>query len=523
MDMPDSDKKMKPTTSGPQDEKIGVAEFIWLALKDIPRLMRTMTFAVWVIGILAVFTLVGTILPQEHLSSDPIKFGQGYQNLFDVDPDDGKSTIGEFIYYNLVVKLELHRIFETGLYYTLLIVLTISSVLCAWDRLRISRKLLKLTKPKVRPESVEKMPYSSGGVVESEIDEVNHRVTETMKRHGFQVFAESDDNGTRWFFVRKNAFRHIVTVVFHFALVFILIGCTIGDERALGYEGRILIREGGAEPVGSKAHSIAQEAGEEFRPDYNELIELVEYENIYREEDFPGIDPDTGFPINYKMGPSDYVSHLRIIRPNPDGEDEILAERTIEVNFPLRYGGVAYYQSSVDTLLHFTVSAPGQEDVPVITPLNRPITIPYLNISSGISPYDIIGGYWEASDGTRTVLPYTIRLVDLSSLTSGFGDEVETLGYVSEDRPLVIDGVTIALDQVDEYTILSYVCDPGVPIVYFGGFLLIIGLSIALYMPYRTGRIILTREGQKTRYVVGSNSGEFPELLEKALGKDRGS
>jgi hypothetical protein len=64
---------------------------------------------------------------------------------------------------------------------------------------------------------------------------------------------------------------------------------------------------------------------------------------------------------------------------------------------------------------------------------------------------------------------------------------------------------------------LQYSHDPGVPIVYLGGILLLIGLTIVLYMPYRMGRLMLKREGNRSSYLVGGNWRELPALMENEI------
>jgi len=509
-----------------QKEGYGLFYLLWAAILDIPRLMRTVKFAIWVIIILALFTLAGTILPQEHLSSDPVAFGQQYAGMFRLNPDDGRTTFGEFLYYYLVVPLELYRVFESGLYFVLLAVLSISAALCSWDRFLIARKVLGRTEPVTKPVVIKALAHSSEGEAEGDIESARKRVREVLERRRFQVFESTDEGGATWFFVRKNAVRHVASVTFHLALLIILIGGIIGNERVLGYSGGMKLGEGERRALGSEIerYKRAEAAGEEFVAHSEDFIELVDYENVYREEDFPGIDPEIGFPIGYTGMPSDYISHLRIIRPKDDGE-QVLAERAIEVNFPLRYGGVAYYQSAFDVDIHLTVTIPDQGLIPVTASLNQPFLIPGLDLLSVITPADMVGGVWQGLDGSSTDLPYVVRLRSYGTRSSASATQPIPLGYVSEARPLRVGDAEIRLDGVDEYTVLQYVRDPGVPIVYLGGFLLMIGLTVALYMPYRMGRIMLRAcrahpalgSRDRTEYIVGGSFRDFPGLIEAAL------
>ncbi|MCX6646452.1 MAG: cytochrome c biogenesis protein ResB [bacterium] len=497
---------------GNPDESYGLIDLFLQALIEIPRLMRSLKFAIWVIVILAIFTLIGTILPQLHLSNDPIEFGRIYANLFHVDASDGVNSFKEFLYNTFIVRLELYDIFESGLYFTLMAVLAISSLLCAWDRFFVSRRLLKLIRPKIGSDSIMKMKHSGSGSVAGEIEPVSAMVRKAVGKRGFQIFDEVGEDGTTWFFVRKNSFFHIVSVIFHASLALILVGGIIGDNRIAGYDGVMALQEGEMRSIANEKHleELASQNNTRYEPQSNASIVLVEYWNVYRERDFPGIDPETGFPVDYHGMPSDYMSHLQIVKPDPDGNSQVLMDKTIEVNRPLRYMGVSYFQSSVNAKLSFSVYGEDQRRTQLETYMDQPMEIPQLGIVVTVTSADFVGGVYESNDGTQTDLPFTVRLVDYGS--SEMGGPI-LVGYVSEGMPITVGGVEISLDSVTEYTILQYVHDPGLIFAYIGGLLLIIGLTVALYFPYRMGRISLVPSGKGVKYAVGGNWSGFPEII----------
>lgn len=515
--MPDSeDKKSGNTARGSKSEKeYGLFDLLWLAVLDIPRILRSLKFAVWLIIILALFTLSGAILPQEHLSTDPAEFAHQYVHMFGLNPDDGKTTFGEFLYHYIVVPLELYRVFDTGLYFTLLALLAISSTLCAWDRWIIARRILSKTNPVVGSAAIENLDHHSSGTIPISPHTAGDRAADFLKRKGYTVFEASDEK-TRWLLFRKNSFRYYASVVFHFAFVIILAGGLISDERMFGYEDMMRIPEGGDAMVGTEMHrrQEAQEQNISFEPESPNRVELIDYYNIYRAHDFPGIDPDTGFPINFAGMPSDYVSELRIV----DGESgEVLVERSIEVNYPLRYNGISYYQTAYDYVFHLGIEVTGREPASVEARLGELFTLPLLEVQTVITQRDVVGGIWIDENGNEQELPYRIRLLDYSPVASRISDQPDLLGYVSVDEPLNIGGVTIVLEEVEEFTVLQYSHDPGVPIVFLGGILLMAGLTLVLYMPWRMGRLMLTRESGGTVYYTGGNSAEIPGLIEKEL------
>jgi len=61
-------------------------------------------------------------------------------------------------------------------------------------------------------------------------------------------------------------------------------------------------------------------------------------------ERYPGhIRPEDKFILNYRRAVKDYISDLKIIK-----DDDTIAEKSIEVNHPLHFGGYHFYQNSYD-------------------------------------------------------------------------------------------------------------------------------------------------------------------------------
>lgn len=522
--MSDNETKSNKPKGKPDQSGYGLFDLIGFALLDVVKLMRTLKFAIWVLILLAVFTLIGSILPQEHLASDLDEFRMQYTNLFHVNADDGTNTFGEVLYHGLVVPFQLYNIFKSGHYIALVLLLGISSALCAWDKYKITRKLLRLIRPKAQASSIKALGHSSEGAVDIELDETGEHLKETLRKRGFEVFSETDEGKNIWFLIRKNAFRQWVSVAFHSAWLIIIVGGIIGDERFLGYEGHLWIEEGQTEVLGDDYLQFeeAQMAGQYFDPVHEEVIYLVDYVNIYRERDFGELDPVSGFPTEFTGQPSDYVSHLKVLTPGEDltefSDATVHMDRKVEVNYPLRYKGIGYYQSSVNSRISISVTSPdGRTDL--IEPwLNQRFNLPGLEGTFVVTLGDIVGGIWEAEDGTQTEILHRIRLADYTQYMRGTSNQPTTLGYLTINEPATIMGIVISLVEVTEMTGLRFVHDPGVPIVYLGGFFLIIGLTIGLYWPFRQGRVVLTALAEdRTKFTVGGDWSEFPELVETII------
>jgi hypothetical protein len=90
------------------------------------------------------------------------------------------------------------------------------------------------------------------------------------------------------------------------------------------------------------------------QPGYNPAIEVrIESPNgdvttRYVFERFPDyIYPEDKFLLRYRRTIRDYISDVQVLK-----DEKIIAEKSIEVNHPLHFGGYHFYQSSYDTQAH---------------------------------------------------------------------------------------------------------------------------------------------------------------------------
>lgn len=492
-------------------KEYGLFELIWLAILDIPALMQTLKFAVWIIIILALFTLAGTILPQEKFARNPIEFRNQYVAIFGINPDDGRQGFGEIIYYGLVKPLKLYRVFDTPLYLVLMCLLAISSALCAWNRLKITRKLLAKTQPETNPASVKILASNLEKKIESDVSSILEKTLRFLKRKHYSIFTASDPDGTTYIFARKNSFRHYASVAMHFAFVFIVIGGIIRLDTVMGYSGTMTLMEGESQPLANVLHARKSKNPVEIEKKSSDgkRIKLVDYYNVYRESQFGSVNPDTGFPEKYLGMPSDYVSHLQII----DADGRVVREKKIEVNHPLSFEGVTYYQYALNAKIKLIITSPGGPPRVIETTIleREPIVFYDLGAECYITQRDIVGGIWESVDGSKTLLPYAIRLVDYTKM--GSPEEPVLIGYVSIDKPLSVEGTVVSLEKVEEYTILQYTHDPGILFAAFGGLILALGMTLTLYFPYRIARIIISPSGDNVTVTIGGNQEGFSEEL----------
>ena len=213
---------------------------------------------------------------------------------------------------------------------------------------------------------------------------------------------------------------------------------------------------------------------------------------------------DTGLSVGvdsftdsyYENGsPSDYASHLVVYRAGAP-----VAEQTIRVNEPLRYGDVSFYQSYFGPAIELQV---------------RDVTGATL-FASGV-PLQ-----WTSTDGTKAIgelaLPdrnLTVYVVGVASgevdtkiragqvqlelYDSNGSGTPKTIQVISQGQPATIEGLDFTFLRERQFTGLIVARDPGAPFVWGGAFLLVVGVALVFFFPNRRiwARIVPGRDGSR--------------------------
>jgi cytochrome c biogenesis protein len=192
--------------------------------------------------------------------------------------------------------------------------------------------------------------------------------------------------------------------------------------------------------------------------------------------------------------PSDFTTDLAVYQNGVE-----VARKTIRVNDPLSVGGYTFHQNGFGPAPHIVVRDANGEplwdgQVPMVS-------------SAGGAPYETMAvpgrdlglqlllGRNEIGEGVLVVLPYRIvgtnpdgtdQVQNFDPVRLQRGDE-----RVSDDL-----GISIALSDFGEYTLLIAKRDPGQGIVWAAFLALIAGITITFYRPRRRVWARLARDGR---------------------------
>ena len=205
-------------------------------------------------------------------------------------------------------------------------------IICSIDRFPSVWKIVTADNLAIPPERIEKMSNCSKW--EFATDKLKHmNIADLLKQNGWSMSSKKIDNN-ELFFSQKGRWSRIGVYIVHVSILLIFAGAVIG--HFFGFKGSVMIPEmSSTQKVFAYKNAGSLELGFEVRC------------NSFTIEFY-----DNGMPKEYK-------SSLTVLE---NGKEMLTKE--IEVNSPLTYKGITFYQSSYqgyqDFLLNITESNSGE-------------------------------------------------------------------------------------------------------------------------------------------------------------------
>jgi cytochrome c biogenesis protein len=211
----------------------------------------------------------------------------------------------------------------------------------------------------------------------------------------------------------------------------------------------------------------------------------------------------------------DYTSVLSILE---DGKE--ILKKTVEVNHPLHYKGLAFYQSSYGAIHHISLGIQRQDKKEkTILRMDEGETVPIPNSNVQIRLLRYVPQVHTFGEGVQVALfkpnqmPQTAWVLkDLPKFDQQRND----------DFILTFEGVTSR-----EYTGLQVTKDPGVWVVWIGSGLMIFGLIVSFFFSHQRvwaripkdseGEIVLAGSANKNRVAFEKTFGQLVDEVRKNL------
>jgi cytochrome c biogenesis protein len=386
--------------------------------RSLLKVIADLRLAIVLLLVIALFSISGTIIEQ----GQSLQF---YQNNYPENP-----ALFGFITWKFILIIGLNHVYSTWWFLSLLILLGTSLTTCTFTRQFPALKAARRWNFYQQSRQFQKLALSAELETGSPTS-----LTPLLEKHGYKVF---QDNNT--LYARKGIIGKIGPIIVHAGILIILAGGIWG--AITGFLAQEMIPSG----------------------------ETFQVKNIFEAGPLaaPQVPRDWAVRVNRfwidytPNGEIDqFYSDLSVV--NNQGKE--LDRQTIYVNKPLRYRGVTFYQTD------WGIAAVR------VQINNSPIfQLPMAQLDTNGK-----GRLWGTWIPTKTDLSEGVSLVarDLQGTMIVYDTKGNLVSAVRPGMAIPINGVTLKVLELVGSTGLQIKADPGVPIVYTGFALLMLGVVMS--------------------------------------------
>ena len=440
-------------------------------------LFRSLKLTISLLILLAILSIIGTLITQNATRSEYIqRYGLGL--------------------YEVLNFFNLFDMYHSWWFSAILLLLVINLITCSLHRFpgvwkQISREP---NSGGLEDSMLKALPYVEKvrNPIQPETKAEENIRSYLKKWFGNPRLIETEKAIT--FYSEKGRFSRLGVYITHSSILIILIGGILGS--LLGFKGHVEILEG--ETVDKIFLRIKDE----------EVPKPIAFS--VRCDDFNITYYDLKRPEKHVK---EYTSHLTIL----ENGKEVL-KKTVQVNHPLHYKGLAFYQSNYGTAHDVTLGIQwGNKKEMAIFKAPEGVTVPVPNSNIFIQVLKYASQVHNFGEGVQVVLfkpnqeprPFWL-LKSFPKLDERRGDEFT----------LTLEGITSK-----EYTGLQVTKDPGVWVVWIGCGLMIFGLIVSFFFSHQRvwvripkspgGEIVLAGSTNKNRVGFEKTFGQLVDGIRK--------
>ena len=436
-------------------------------------LFASVQLALFLLFFLAATSIIGTLIPQNNPPAFYIeRFGQKTARLFQL--------------------LDIPDMYNSWWFLGLLALFAVNLIVCSADRIPQVVRTLRRDGLGVSPEHLHKFPLHREVRRPEPLATATGRVASLLKAHGWNAREAVKDTG-HFFFAEKGGWTRFGVYVVHCSILVILAGAVIGSsavarkilhDPSFAFKGSIMLPEGE-----STEHIAAFKSGEHIDLGFSLRCDAFAIEH------YPN-----GMPKSYR-------SKVTVLE-----KGQPVQTADIEVNQPLTYKGVTFYQSSYQPFQDYHVFLKKQGAN--IGTTARITTAKQMDWPEGGVSYGIINRESQGEVTRRLKVWFTDNQGEPS------------IFWVSGNQEAIIErpSGTYQLTLRQRYaTGLQATKDPGVWLVYGGCLLMLAGLYIAFFLSHRKIYVFIQPEGDDSRILFAGEANKnkvgfdnkFSELINK--------
>lgn len=418
--------------------------------KEILPLIADLRLAIVLLLAIAIFSISGTVIEQ----GQSLTF---YQANYPEHP-----ALFGFLSWKVLLTLGLDHVYRTWWFLALLILFGSSLTACTFTRQFPALKAARRWKFYDQPRQFEKLALST------ELNTGSVECLETvLKQNNYLVFREADS-----LYARKGILGRIGPIIVHASMILILLGGIIG--ALTGFVAQEMIPSGATFQIKNilDAGPLAQAPAQDWSVKVNRFwIDYTPEGNI-----------------------DQFYSDLSVL----DAQNQEVDHKTIHVNEPLRYRGVTFYQADW-----------GIAGVRV-----KVNNSPIFQLPMGLLDTEGKGKLWGTWIPTKPDLSAGVSLLakDLQGMLLIYDTEGKLLTTLRQGMSAEVNGVTLTVLEVIGSTGLQIKADPGIPLVYLGFGLLMLGVAMS-YLSH--SQVWALQNGD--RFYIGGRTNRAQVAFEREL------
>ncbi|XTZ19662.1 MAG: cytochrome c biogenesis protein [cyanobacterium endosymbiont of Rhopalodia fuxianensis] len=419
--------------------------------QQIIKIVADLRLAIILLLVIALFSVSGTVIEQ----GESLSF---YQRNYPENP-----ALFGFLTWKIILTLGLNHVYSTWWFLSLLVFLGTSLTACTFTRQLSAVKAARNWYFYQQPRQFQKLALS--GDIEN-ISLAN--VINLLKKRGYKVYQNENS-----LYARKGIVGRIGPIIVHAAMLIILGGAIWGVLA--GFLAQEMVASGSTFEVKNII-----EAGPFSKP-------LIPTNWVIRVNRF-------WIDYTHNGDIKQFYSDLSVI--NNQGEE--LDRKIIFVNQPFRYDGVTFYQTNW-----------GIAGVKVQVNQGPIFQIPIVPLNTQGE-----GKIWGTWIPTKPNLSEGVSLLvkDLQGTMIVYDKNGDLYSAIRPGMVIDINGVTLKVFELIGSTGLQIKADPGIPLVYTGFGLLMLGV-IASYVSHSQVWVLQ----QENRCFIGGKTNRAHVSFEKEL------
>ncbi len=447
-------------------------------MKKLWSLFSSIKTAVVLFFLIALTSIIGTLIQQQPNPT-------GYERVY--GPSIAK----------IIKALELYDMYHSWWFQLLIVLFAINLIVCSFDRLP---KILRFFKKENRIQPIdyaESLQDKCRIRSKKGLDHVVEGIRSVLSEFGFGIKEELKQDDVVYLFSEKGLINRLGVYATHFSILIILIGGLIGS--IFGFTGNMVVVEG------EKSRNVVLRGGVNNKILPFE-IKCEKFEIVYYK--------------NRPEVPKEYISKVKVI-----DNGKVVMEKNIEVNHPLKYKGIYFYQASYGVYS-------SQEGILTLAIRDK-------NTGKRYTVSVMVGEKVKIDD-----TPYEVKLIafypDFVLTESGQpttrSDELRNpaalLEVLKGDKPLYRTWVFAFFPNVHSkkntpfefkflgfkptfYTVFQVSKDPGVWLVWLGCILMVISIFITFFMSHKRIFVWVRDKGKDREVIIGFSVNRNREAFKK--------